>query len=287
MALPEVVAFRVTMEGHRGHHPRAEEVAPTELLEYRLEDHLVAHLKAHLEDQWHRHGSGPFAAPAPVAPVPPVTAVNQRSLGQRMKDTELITGMYSGKSSEDIYEFAAKFQDCQHLYPPSENPDNINNGDRTSVQERVTILNLLLNDSANTYMTSRNMSHGLAKDWHDMMDTLIGEFMQHKAQISRLVYRINLHMRASEASSKFLSIIRLVLKYLANKDFGDYCDALERDMVRVRREDQYESRVRRIAYQHIKAGKPVPIFQHPTLLPCHHQQTTTSVYSMAGFPRGY
>ena len=46
-----------------------------------------------------------------VPTVPPVAVVNQRSLGQRMKDIKLITGMYSGKLSEDVYEFAAEYKD--------------------------------------------------------------------------------------------------------------------------------------------------------------------------------
>lgn len=127
-------------------------------------------------------------AQPPGTPLPAVPPVNQRSLGSRMKDNKLVTRTYSGKGNEDIYEFAAKYRDCQPLFPASEDPANNNNPDRTSKPERVTILKSLFTDSANTYETSRNLALGHPPaHWDSVMDHLIGEFMQHKTQyLSRL-----------------------------------------------------------------------------------------------------
>ena len=103
---------------------------------------------------------------------------------------KIFTGTYSGRPSEEVYEFAAKYKDCQHLFEESENPASASNPYRTSIsererereraKERVTILKLLLTESANTFQTSRGLFQGRPNDWEEMMDATIGEFMQHK-----------------------------------------------------------------------------------------------------------
>lgn len=144
-----------------------------------------------------------------------------------MKDNKLIPGQYSGKKSEDIYELGVRFQDCQKLYPSSEDPSYTNNCDRTLESERTTNLKLHHTDSARTFMTSKVLVK-TTRDCDKMVDALIEEFIQHKIQVSILVYRRNLHMRATEATSQFLSRIRLVLIYLVTKDFRDSVEKMER-----------------------------------------------------------
>ena len=90
--------------------------------------------------------------------------------------------------------------------------------DRTSEPERTTTSKLFLSDRANILVTSKLLVKP-AHDYDEMMDSLIEEFMQHKTRVSRLMHRRNLHALAGESTSQFLSRIRLVLTYLANKDF--------------------------------------------------------------------